>query len=142
MKVVDDRHEAIEVRIDAYLDGLLTPAEARETERLLIDPDVARALGEALALRELLTTAPGEVTPADLAERIIGALGVAESPTVAARADDDEVGEASTARAVLGGVGTVRYALGPLSLLGASNNDELAPRRRGWLRALGLWRSR
>ncbi|MCC6624253.1 MAG: zf-HC2 domain-containing protein [Deltaproteobacteria bacterium] len=149
MRIVQDEAEAIEVRIDAYLDGLLSPAEAREVERSLIDPAVARALGEALALRELLTTAADEVTPHGLADRIIGAVGVAEAPSSGsgrAGADDVEAadGQGSPTRAALYGASTVKYALGPLSLLGAANADEEeeAPRRRWWHRALGLGRRR
>lgn len=71
--------EALELRLDAYLDGQLSPAETRETERMLVDPDVAAALAEALALREIMTMA-AEAPPEGLADRIIEALGVEAPP--------------------------------------------------------------
>ncbi|MFO0745991.1 MAG: hypothetical protein U1F43_09995 [Myxococcota bacterium] len=72
----DPAREALELRIDAYLDGLLSVAEARATERMLADPEVGAVLAEAIALRELLAVAPGDAPPDGLEERIIDALGV------------------------------------------------------------------
>lgn len=139
--------EALEARLDAYLDGLLSPAETRAVERLLIDPDVAQALAEAIALRELLAAAPDAAPPPDLAERIIAALGVAD-PGADARADAAEVIDlaerrtrlartrgalygaswmvrgpvaAPAGRAAIAGAGTVRFLLGPLGLRGRSS---------------------
>lgn len=131
----------LDERIDAYLDGLLSPSETRALERMLVDPEVAAALGEALALREILATTPGDAPPAGLADRIIVALGV-EGPdlvVVPPLGDDAEEVEATEersyygARSAIAGMGTMRYALPPLRLVG---DDEPADKRPWWRRTL------
>lgn len=142
MKLVatESGSEALAERIDAYLDGLLTPAETRATERMLADPAVAALLAEALALREVLASGADAPTPPDLAERIIANLGLGDerAPT-----GEGSVGQAALYGAswmvrgagVSGGahaVGTVRYALGPLALLGAANEEPVVEKPRKW----------
>lgn len=159
--LVESADEALALRIDAYLDGLLSPADTRATERMLAEPEVAARLAEALALREVLGSAADAPTPAGLADRIIGALGLAEGgrAEVARAVGGDADAEGGDERAGVGevalygaswmvrgasggggsaraGVGAVRYALGPLALLGAANaeEDEEAPPKRSWWR--------
>ena len=101
MRSAEDERAALEQRLDAYLDGLLSHAETRATERMLVDPTVAAALAEAIALRELLqSAAPADATPDGLSERIIVALGI----------DDEEAATPSTTR-VSSRLGRARGAL-------------------------------
>lgn len=155
MKLVEVGNESLIERVDAYLDGLLSPAEARATERMLVDPEVAALLAEAIALREVLASAADAPTPPDLAERIIASLDVAADSDVAAMAevdgatDDDAAsvgrsalygaswmvrgaGAEGGARAARAGADALRYALGPLALLGAANAEPVE--RRAWWR--------
>jgi|GEM_PF-3033893 len=67
---------SLEERVDAYLDGLLSRAEARQLEAELMDPDVSQVLAEAVALRELLAEAGPDMPPDGLMERIEASLGV------------------------------------------------------------------
>ncbi len=69
----------LELRIEDYLDGVLCPAETDRLERELCEPEAARALGEALMLRELLASAPPHEVPEGLVDRIESELGVAIS---------------------------------------------------------------
>ncbi len=137
---MNDRAE-LDERIDAYLDGLLSPSETRALERMLVRPEVAGALAEALALREILASAPGDEPPAGLADRIIAALGV-EGPDLSvvpppeAREPSDYYG-ASGARSAIAGVGTMRYAF-PLRLVGGSEVEDTRP---WWRRTLSRRRS-
>lgn len=70
---------AIEGQIEEYLDGFMTPREARAFEARLMEPEVARVLSECLALRSLLAELPPSEAPDGLTDRIEAALGVAES---------------------------------------------------------------
>lgn len=74
----DDSRDALDASIEDYLDGFMTPREAREFEARLTEPLVARALSEALAFRSLLSEMPPEAAPDGLTDRIEAALGVAE----------------------------------------------------------------
>lgn len=69
----------LEMRVEDYLDGMLTPAETRAFEARLVEPEVAALLAEALALRSLLTELPADDVPDGLTDRIEAALGVAEA---------------------------------------------------------------
>jgi anti-sigma factor RsiW len=162
MAMTDKEREALDIRLDAYLDGLLGSAETRETERMLTDPEVSAALVEALALRDILATSEDEAPPEELSERIIEAVGLEAPPleprgaTHAARPGRARTafngaswlvrqsggGGRSGSRAALAGAGTVRYALGPIALVGAGGDDEPPPRTAWWRTALRLGRRR
>jgi len=62
--------ETVDDRIEAYLDGTLSGTEAAALERDLVDPRVARAFAEAVALRELLRMAPPIEPPPALVARL------------------------------------------------------------------------
>lgn len=148
MKLVETGNESLIERVDAYLDGLLTPAEARATERMLADPEVAALLAEAIALREVPASAADAPTPPGLAERIIAALeleGESAAEPTATSEDASSPGRGALygaswmvrgagaeggARAARAGADALRYALGPLTLLGAANEER--PRRSWW----------
>ena len=141
MKVVTDGSESVVERIDAYLDGLLSPSDARATERMLAEPDVARVLAEALALREVLNDASDAPTPPGLADRIIGALGVGDEER-AAEAGDGITAESSVGKVALFGASWM--VRGPLVMLpsSADNDDRPAPKQAWWRPVLGLGRRR
>lgn len=125
--------EALEQRLHDYLDGLLGPAETRETERMLAQPEVSQMLAEAIVLRELLTEAPIAGPPEGLADRIADRMGLDAEPPTAAEPPTDRAPSpargaiAGASWAVKGhrsgpgasgawaGVGTMGYTLGPLA---------------------------
>ncbi len=158
---------ALDEQIDAYLDGVMSTAEARALERRFAEVAVADALAEAIAFRDLLTSEIGDDAPAGLADRIIDALGFGEEPAreaVTARTGAtastrgkrrrDRVRDAARlAGGILqgarilastrgtkrgaepepgtawAGLGTMRYALGPLAVVGggASGSEVARP---------------
>ncbi|MCA9515792.1 MAG: hypothetical protein KC635_12670, partial [Myxococcales bacterium] len=70
---------SLDERVDAYLEGQLSRAEARRLEAELTEPAAAQALAEALALRELLAAPSGDdAVPDGLVARIEARLGVDE----------------------------------------------------------------
>lgn len=139
----------LDERIEDYLDGLMTSREARAFEEALLDPDVATALHEALALRSLLAALPPDDAPEGLTDRIEAALGVT-SAAVAARARRERVprlraalagaawafrGPALLANAAgADGMRTVAYAAAPLPRRAPTDD---APRPALWRRVLG-----
>lgn len=138
MKTEDRAAADIAERIDAYLDGLLSPSETRATERLLAQPEGAAALAEALALREILaSTMPGDEPPAGLADRIITALGVEGRDLVVVppppEVEEKEERSYYGARSAFAGMGTMRYALPPLRLVGGEEREDKRP---WWRRTL------
>ncbi len=65
----------LEIRIEGYLDGVLSPQETLEFEKDLFDPDVAFEFRQALLLRELLRQAPLlDDVPEGLVEKIVDTL--------------------------------------------------------------------
>jgi len=142
-------------RCDAYLDGDLSGEEALAFERdLAARPEVAAALGSALALRELLRTMPPLSPPPGLAARIAAALPLgrqeesgraAPLPTVRAalagaswflRGPAEAVeGTIGPARSAAAGLAQVRWMLGPLGV--ARQEPRPASRRPIWRRVLG-----
>ena len=136
-------------RVEDYLDGFMSPREARAFEHELLDPEVAAALNEALALRTLLATMPPDDVPDGLVARIEAALGL---PTAAAAAAPEHRrlprlraafagaswafrGPAFLANAAGGdGFRTVGYASTPLTI----GRTPAPPRPALWRRALGL----
>lgn len=130
---------SIEDRIEAYLDGDLSPEQTLEMERALARPEVAGALSRALMVRELLRSAPPDFPPADLlaglhtlvqdelADGSGGQEAVAERlrfPRLRAaltgaswslRGPALAVASSPAARSTLAGLSTVRNALGPLA---------------------------
>ena len=136
-------------RVDAYLEGRLSLEETRAVEALLVDPEVAAVLAEQLAIRALLSELPGDAAPADLADRVIEALGMEAAAPIQERRPASSSGamigglrlaltgpgSPRGGRAALSGLSTLRYALGPLA-------SERAPKPPLWRRALGLGRSR
>lgn len=75
----------LEQRADDYLAGALSAAEVAAFERDLLDPAVARALGEALLIRELMAEVGPEAPPEGLAARIGAALALDEERRPAKR---------------------------------------------------------
>ncbi len=69
-------NQALEQRIEAYLDGHLGIDEADALERSLSDPETARAFGQALMLRELLRDLPPESPPHGLVDKIQRAMAL------------------------------------------------------------------
>jgi anti-sigma factor RsiW len=126
----------LDSRIEAYLDGTLSPEETHAFEAELAQAELSRAFSEALMIRTAFRT-PVEL-PDDLVDRVSEALGAAIQAEVAA----GKAPSGSTVRAVLGsfgwifrgpglavlpgggsggqtraGFGTIRYAWAPVSLL-------------------------
>lgn len=128
--------DVLDTRAEAYLAGALSPAETREFERDLARPDVARALSQAILLRDLLTGDPVLDVPEGLARRLAAQLDLGRDRAVLRR-------DPSALRSVLGslawawrgpglavseltpdasvsgaraGFSSLRYALGPLAL--------------------------
>jgi anti-sigma factor RsiW len=152
---VDDDQRRCE-RIDAYLEGRLSPAETAAFERELAGPALAAAFAEAIALRDLLAHLPPEVVPAELIDRLaaIGAAPAAAPSRGGGRVPRFERVRAAAAGAswaVRGpsiGVSSVASSLGgaltPLRLLGnamtPARREAAAARAPLWRRALGLAR--
>jgi anti-sigma factor RsiW len=125
----------LDSRIEAYLDGTLSPEETHAFEAKLAQAELSRAFSEALMIRTAFRT-PVEL-PDDLVDRVSEALGAAVQAEVAA----GQAPTGNTVRAVLGsfgwilrgpglavspggsgnqtraGFGTIRYAWAPVSLL-------------------------
>lgn len=91
--------EMLEVRVDRYLEGSMSSAEALRFERDLLQPEVARAFGAELMLRELLETTPQAQPPDHLTAEIEDALRVASfgSGRSEHRPSADELAEMSNA---------------------------------------------
>ena len=140
---------------DAYLDGLMSSAQARAFEReLAAAPRAAEALRAALALREMIASLPPARAPEGLEERIAGALQL--SPSARAKRPKVLFGRLRSALAgtswtvrgpahllggvpegvqpVLAGLSQMRWALGPLAAGGEARRE--APKRPAWRRAL------
>jgi anti-sigma factor RsiW len=142
-------------RIEAYLDGELSQEQSEVFERDLTRSEIAEAFGQALMIRELLQNAPPDEAPAALVARIEQAV----LDDLKARPADERAEPASGARAVfdalawtvrgpslalnvtgvggaaVSGMGTARFALGPLAF-GKKASDKPSVGRRG-LRLLG-----
>jgi anti-sigma factor RsiW len=145
----------LDMRIEAYLDGTLSPEETRAFEAELAAPAVSRAFSEALLIRTLFRS-PVEL-PEGLVDRVAQAIG-------AAAAEETGAPEArqGTVRAVLGslewivrgpamavpprsgtgsatlsGLRTIRFALAPVNLLfaGKEKSEQQSPLKR-WGRVL------
>ncbi|TNF30258.1 MAG: hypothetical protein EP329_14015 [Deltaproteobacteria bacterium] len=147
----------LEERVDAYLDGLMTRAEARQLEAELTEPAVGRVLAEAIALRELLAEAGPDLPPEGLMERIEASLGVdPHTELLTAPRKPERRRRFETLRSVLGGFAwTVRgpalaaapaqSASGGLKTLGytvapieALRRHDPAPPRPMWKRVLRI----
>ena len=149
-------------RAEAYLEGELSRDEAAAFERDLAGrPEVAEALGAAIALRDLLGQLPPLLPPPGLEQRIAAALPLGrrgERPAAGREGRGERSAAVPTARAVLGGASwllrpaatvmqgglggarplaaglvQVRWLLGPLG----ARRPEPAPRRAVWRRLLG-----
>lgn len=125
-------------RAHAYLDGDLSPEESRRFEEDLLQPEVSRALGEALAIRKLLADVPPAGPPPELVRRIQARLAVAPAPATGKPATEEgtwswaALGLAlqgqnlawSTGRTVASGAGTgwsgLRYTFAPSGGAGTS----------------------
>lgn len=148
-----------EDRADAYLDGLMSREEARAFERDLASaPETARALGVALALREMIGALPPALPPDGLEERIAHALALhaemrPKAPTAplfrrfrstlsatawTLRGPAHALkGVPGNAQPVLAGLSQMRWILGPLGARGAETRGE-AEKTPLWRRALAL----
>ncbi|MFN3196940.1 MAG: hypothetical protein ACE366_00795 [Bradymonadia bacterium] len=131
-------------RLDDYLDGRLSHEETRITERLLIEPEIADALAEAIALRELLSHVAEQLSPPEgLDDRIIAALGVEEEAEVLDLTEAPAGGWVRGLFATAGmmvqgsrsGVSNMGYALASFSFW---PSKEKPPRRPLWRRALSF----
>lgn len=153
--------QELDLLIEDYLDGFLSPRETNRFERKLVRSDVQTAFAEALALRDLLRSAGPDCPPSGLMEQIeetiitarpkkekrtrwFGATRTALSGmTWAVRGPALALSSQPTGtRETLSGLGTIRYTLGPLTQISADAQDK--PRRRsGWFRrVIGLGRKR
>ena len=147
--------QKLEERIDAYLEGALSPEEADRFERELLDPEVAGLFAEALMLREMLASMPPDQPPEELIEQIEATLEV-ERAEEAARAPrfgrtraalegfswmyrGPAMAVGSGGRETVSGLGTIRYALGPLNRP-AKPKTEKPPKKPLWRRI--LWRKK
>jgi hypothetical protein len=154
--------EQIELLVESYLDGLLSPQDTARFERRLLEPAVADAFREALLIRQLLADMPPDQPPAELVASLEAAL-VAHPDLVRkamrlprlraalsgmswmVRGPALALPAAAAARGgsqapVREGLSTLRYALGPLAV----GSGQRKPAGRSWLRrilALGLRRS-
>ena len=68
--------QALQDRIEDYLNGLLSEAETRRFEQDLLKEDVATEFREALLMRELLNNLPPDDPPPGLIERIESSLAL------------------------------------------------------------------
>ena len=75
----------LEEQIAEYLDGVLDDRATAEVETRLVEPAVARLLGEELMLRTLLAAMPPDAPPGALVTRLENSLGVSRSVTRWAR---------------------------------------------------------
>lgn len=138
----------LDEQVEDYLDGVMTSREARAFEETLLDPHVATALHEALALRSLLAALPPDDAPEGLTDRIEAALGVATGAVTArerqARVPRLRAALSGAAWAFRGpallanpagadGMRTVGYVTSPLP----RRDAEPAPRPALWRRLLG-----
>jgi hypothetical protein len=96
----------LDERIERYLDGELPADEVARLERELLEPEVARALSEALLLRELLGEAGPAEPPPYLVDDILVAVA-AESAGPERAAVAPEGARWGRARAVLSAVAIV-----------------------------------
>jgi len=146
--------ERLELLVESYLDGHLSPEETAGFERRLLEPAVAEAFGDALMLRALLADMPPDQAPDELLASLEKALvadarlarrarmprlraalsgmswmvrGPAQAIPTAAAASG---GQGATVRS---GLSTMRYALGPLA---ASGPTRARPSLPWWRRAL------
>jgi len=147
--------QKLEERIDAYLEGALSPEEAERFEQELLDPQVAGLFAEALMLREMLAGMPPDQPPGELIELIEESLDVQRAEDAAqvprfgrTRAvlsamswmyRGPAMAVAPGGREALSGMGTIRYALGPLNRP-AKPKEEKKPKKPLWRRV--LWRKK
>lgn len=147
--------EQLELLVESYLDGLLSPEETAQFERRLLEPAVADAFREALMLRALLADMPPDQAPAELVAALEAALvadvrlarKAARMPRIRAalsgmswmvRGPAQAIPAASAASGgpgtpVRDGLSTWRYALGPLATGGGTRAK---PSRPLWRRVL------
>lgn len=147
--------EELELLVESYLDGQLSPADTAAFERRLLEPAVSEAFGEALMLRALLADMPPDQAPEELVASLEAALvadvrlaqkaarlprlraamsglswmvrGPAQALPAAAAATSTQPS------AVRGGMSTLRYALGPL---GQGQRQAAATPSKPWWRRL------
>lgn len=147
--------EQLELLVESYLDGLLSPQQAAQFERRLLEPAVADAFRESLMLRALLADMPPDQAPEELVAALEAALvtdvrlarKAARMPRLRAalsgmswmvRGPAQAIGATGGAQGGQGdpvrhGLSTLRYALGPLATGGRSPSR--SPRS-WWRRAL------
>ena len=151
----------LELRIEGYLDGSLSPDETCLVEEDLARPEVAQAFREALLIRTLFRS-PITV-PEGLVDRMVETMGVAvkeaafekrESKTGSFRSVLDSMGWAVRGPAMMfrsdqssqsgisgltTGLGTVRYSLAPVDAVRQpreSQRNKPEPKRRVWWRRM------
>ena len=161
-------------RVEAYLSGRLGLEEtARLEAELLQGGEVSRLLSEELMLRELLGSMPPDEAPDGLTERIERAMPLGQAPPDLSRQQPrgrtrsvlgqiglalggaswsvrgpamalGPAGNNTGGRAVMEGMGTARYALGPLAG-DLERRLAAAPKKKKplWRRAAGLmWKKK
>lgn len=148
-------NQKLEERIDAYLEGALSPEEADRFEQELLDPEVSGLFAEALMLREMLASMPPDRPPEELIGMIEASLEV-ERAEEAARAPrfgrtravlsgmswmyrGPAMAVAPGGREAYSGMGTIRYALGPLNRPSKPKAEK--PRKKPLWRRI-LWRKK
>jgi hypothetical protein len=149
--------EALMERCEAYLEGALSGAEARRFERELTLEENAAVFRQVLLMRQLLAELPPDAAPEDLVARIEAELIGAVADDTAKEKRERRMSRLSVAlwgtswalrgpamalsgnatgggRQALSGLGTVRYAAGPL----AGRLAPERPRKPLWRRLLGM----
>jgi len=146
--------EQLELLVESYLDGLLSPEETAQFERRLLEPVVADTFREALMLRALLADMPPDQPPEELVAALEAALvadvrlarKAARMPRLRAalsgmswmvRGPAQAIGATGSASGapvtpVRDGLSTMRFALGPL----AGGLGRAQQPRSWWRRAL------
>jgi anti-sigma factor RsiW len=97
-------NEALQDRIEDYLDGVLDTEESQRFEEQLVDDVVAAEFRELLLLRELLGRLPPDQPPPALVQRI-------ESALVSGRKDRPKLRNAAPTRVFGGFVGALKAGM-------------------------------
>lgn len=130
----------LELKIEDYLDGQLSPKETLAFERALVDPEVASAFNAAVYFREFLRNADAVDVPAGLAERLFQALPARIAVDGTGASKEKSVGDGNLVtrwfgrtfrgpalakagishgqhgiKSAFSGVANMRYALGPFA---------------------------
>jgi hypothetical protein len=110
-------NEALQERIENYLDGELDAVESRRFEQDLLTDEVATEFREVLLLRQLLSEIPPEQPPSGLVERIESALNSGpENQPIRLKKMAKNYGFGSLMTALKAGVNWTGYTLSGISV--------------------------